>query len=1045
MSVWCDRTVTGGILFLILFTPFAFGSVHPWAFSIMEALIFLLVVVWMVKLAIVGVQGVGARLTPDASRLTIVALPLTLFLVLVLFQMMPLPPSFLRVLSPQTYELYTRSLPGWPSEIPYGNLVGGKEQGGQRAEGRGRRSEVGGQRSEVRGQRAEVSGQRSEVRGQTSEVSRPPSPVLLPTPDEVRRGVPVPFSQPEDFNPVPAPLPAPIFSLPALRSLLPETWLPLSVAPALTRTDLLKFMAYTALFFLLWLYPVGDALQLAGAPFARPSRRQLEERFFRSLVLVVLVAGLLIAAIGFVQRFTWNGKILWFFIPYDWGTETSHGLARASGSFINPDHFANYLALIFPIALACALFRTSVLSKPLEQAFRVFCAFTALLVFTGILLSLSRSGWISTLLGIVLLLWFSPWQSEEGLPALFKKRMTPVARGAIIIVCILLLVSLFFVGPGGREQVDARLGETFTQDTGLWGRTAIWKDSLPMIRDFPLFGVGLGAWPELFMRYQSAPWSAGFYREAHNDYVELLAETGVIGFGLLAWFFVWGGTRLVQGLKKTSTRAVSLMAAVLAALGVMAFHELFDFNLQIPANAFLFTLLFALGLRMTGSREQGARSSDQLGAFQSPRFPALQPAIVSVIAVVLVVLALRQEQIPYPHNLKEPVSMAEAGELLLSHPARASSHFSLLRLMGDQPPLAWRLSESEAALWLAPSNPYVRDLYASTLLRMGKTAEGLSEITQSLINSPSLSTHFYLSEKLLPWLSAAEQKAVEEGLKQALVRGYPESLGSLAGFYARLGRFSDQGTLYEHAGLTEQDGAKRAQLLLNAGLAYANAQNQAKAEILFHNAITTLPADPRAYQHLATAIYGVRKDLAGAKEIVAKGIKNGAPAFALYLALAEAANKAGRPEDSKAALNSAKTEIEQSSRQGQEPFPLYLLLADAARMAGNRDEEKVALLAAVDLRPRSSDTLFRLASIYMQENNFDRAAFYYRKIATINPNSADVYYQLAVAEEGRYGFAAAEKAYARAVELAPDNKGIQSRYEELKRKVAQSRKDAVTK
>jgi Flp pilus assembly protein TadD len=81
----------------------------------------------------------------------------------------------------------------------------------------------------------------------------------------------------------------------------------------------------------------------------------------------------------------------------------------------------------------------------------------------------------------------------------------------------------------------------------------------------------------------------------------------------------------------------------------------------------------------------------------------------------------------------------------------------------------------------------------------------------------------------------------------------------------------------------------------------------------------------------------------------------------------------------------------------------------------------------------------------MQENNFDRATSYYRMIANVNPNSADVFYQLAVAEEGRYGFAAAEQASANALELAPDNKGVQSRYEELKRKVAQSRKDAVTR
>ena len=763
MSVWCDRTVTGGILFLILFTPFAFGSVHPWAFSMMEALIFLLVVVWMTKIIIVRGKGLGVsshfeiRNSKFEISSSALALPLTLFLVLVLFQMIPLPPSFLRVLSPQTHEIYTRSLPGWPSEIPYANLVGGKEQ---RAESR----EQGGQKSAVSGQRSAVSGQRSsEVRGQTA-------PILLPTPDEVRRGARVPFEEQrseirgqrsESSSPAASRLLTADF-----RPLFPKTWLPLSVAPALTLSDLVKFVAYAALFFLLWLYPMGDALQLAGAPFARPSRRQLEERFVRSLVLVVLLAGLLVAAIGFVQRFSWNGRILWFFIPYDWATAMSGGIPRASGPFVNPDHFANYLALIFPIALAGAFFRTSVMSKPLEQGFRIFSALTAFLLFTGILLSLSRSGWISALLGIVLLLWFSPWQSEEGLPALFKKRMTPVARGAIIIVFILLLVSLFFVGPGGREQVDARLGETFTQDAGLWGRAAIWKDSLPMVRDFPLFGVGLGAWPELFLRYQSAPWSAGFYREAHNDYVELLAETGVIGFGLLACFFVWGGKRLYQGFKKISSKAVSLLAAVIAALGGMAFHELFDFNLQIPANAFLFTLLFAVGLRMTRSLERDSFRNSQFeirnSQFEIRKSASRLTAIaVGAIAILLVVLALRQEQIPYPYNLKEPVSAAEARELLLAYPARASSHFSLLRLMGDKSPLSWQLSESEAALWLAPSNPYVRDLHASTLLRMGKTAEGLREITRSLAISPSLSSHFYLSEKLLPWLSAGEQFSAE--------------------------------------------------------------------------------------------------------------------------------------------------------------------------------------------------------------------------------------------------------------------------------------------
>ena len=77
MSVACDRIVTGGILFLILFTPISFGAVHPWAYTTMEVVVFGMVILWMLKVAILArkhgawsnEQG-GDRLTPHASRLT---------------------------------------------------------------------------------------------------------------------------------------------------------------------------------------------------------------------------------------------------------------------------------------------------------------------------------------------------------------------------------------------------------------------------------------------------------------------------------------------------------------------------------------------------------------------------------------------------------------------------------------------------------------------------------------------------------------------------------------------------------------------------------------------------------------------------------------------------------------------------------------------------------------------------------------------------------------------------------------------------------------
>src|SRR3989337_1700449 len=102
----CDRLIRWGILLLIFFTPLAYGSVQPWAFSLTEAVVFLLVIIWTGKLLF------SSRL--DTFVPSPFLLPLTLFIGLVCFQLLPLPPPLLRLLSPSTHELYSRSLPGWP-------------------------------------------------------------------------------------------------------------------------------------------------------------------------------------------------------------------------------------------------------------------------------------------------------------------------------------------------------------------------------------------------------------------------------------------------------------------------------------------------------------------------------------------------------------------------------------------------------------------------------------------------------------------------------------------------------------------------------------------------------------------------------------------------------------------------------------------------------------------------------------------------------------------------------------------------------------------
>jgi len=954
LPLMCDRVVAGGILFLIIFTPLAFGAVHPWAFSLMEVVIFLLVVVWMSRL-LVGTREQkenGMKTRRDDRRLVgRMFLPLALFIAFILLQLLPLPPALLHVLSPSTYELYTRTFPGWPQQMPDASVASIASIALDDTEETQSRDE--------RNHAIDATNARDA------------------TPQETQRR--------NERN----------HAIDATNAL----WLPLSLAPSLLFTDLLKFLAYASLFSLVLLYPFGAA---GGQPGA-------EERFFRLVLLMILCTGLFVAALGVVQQFTWNGKILWFFVPYNWGAPRPGLLPRTSGPFINSDHFANYLALVFPVALAGILsgsllfrWRETSARRDFSEAERFFCSLTIFFLTLGILLSLSRGGWIGAALGggfLCVLLLLSP---PERRPALLRQPRKLVVGISLSSVVLLVGLALFFAGSAGRERVDMRLEQTVTEETSLWVRVEAWKDCIGMIRDFPVFGVGLGAWPELFPRYQQPPWFPNFFLQAHNDYVEFLAEMGVIGFGLLAWFFWQGGQILVRGLKTVPPRAVPLFAALVAALGSMAFHEFFDFNLQIPANAFLFTLLFALALRLAVNATAATTQPrddiiDATNARNARNAIDATTFAIGVIALVLCVLALRQESLPYPHRVKEPTSLIEARKLLLSYPAHAALHLSLFRFLYETEnvdPHDW-LRELEIAVWLDPLGPRARDLYAAGLAEQGREEEGLQEMARSVFFAPSRSAHRYLQVDWVSDLAEPEQKAVEAGYKQALAAGYKGAVGGLGSFYAAVERFADEGKVYEEAALREEDTEVRAHYFLNAGLAYAKAEEREKAEALFRQAAQVAPQDPRAYQYLATQVFAPQGDVASAKAVIVEGKKNGADSFLLLLALAQAAQK-----------------------------------------AGDRREARAVLQEALMLRPSSFEAHLRLGLLYLQERKFDRAVLSLRRATTLRPDDASAFYQLGMAEEGRYKFFEAQKAYARAVALAPDNTGFRTRYEAFLHKVA---------
>jgi O-antigen ligase len=287
-----------------------------------------------------------------------------------------------------------------------------------------------------------------------------------------------------------------------------------------------------------------------------------EERARKAFMLAMLVFGACYAFFALIQGFTSNGKVFWVHTPH-FHTSSFYG------TYIDRDHYAGLMEMLVPIPLVLGfghLFR---------RELRALVLFGAVLMGTTIFLSGSRGGMIAFGLELAV---FSAL-------AFRSKRKLHAALGSIVL-CVLVLGLLLFVG---RGQVIGRLGDL---RPGI--RLQISKDCLRMFARRPVLGWGLETFPTVYPTFRSF-YTNLFINEAHNDYAQLLVETGSIGFGLMLWFVI----RLYQRGLPVSRRwefkwdgALSL-AALLGCTGLL-FHSFVDFNLHIPANAALFYVLCGL-------------------------------------------------------------------------------------------------------------------------------------------------------------------------------------------------------------------------------------------------------------------------------------------------------------------------------------------------------------------------------------------------------------------------------------------------------------------
>ena len=778
-------------------------------------------------------------------------------------------------------------------------------------------------------------------------------------------------------------------SSPAVPAIYSTRWRPLTIAWPLTTTGLLGALAVAALLLAVALYPAGS-----------PGEWRASEQLARIGLRAVLASGLIIALVGLIQWATWNGRILWTLVPLDWGAPVPSA-QRASGPFVNPDHFAGYLAMVFPLMLAGAVFGGFPASSKPDPARRILSGVAAFLIFIAVALSQSRAGWMGLGLGTVLLFLFAQSRSRSTEDSSSSKATARSLRASLAILAAMVLLALMFVGGRGREESAARLGVTVAQGSqDLGQRLAIWLKTPSILREFPLFGVGFGAWPEIFFRFLPAPRPPLFDNAAHNDYLELLVDVGLVGIALVGWLVVRVAARLRSALRSVPERMLPAVAAIIAGLIAMAAIELFDFDLQIPANLVLFTVLAGLALRMSIYVEQpetGPRLVRELE--RDPNARIFYAPLAGAIGLAIV--ALTQAGRPYPHDIAAPASLSDARNLLLRYPYHPDTHRRTLVRFGDLMDPAMMSRWISTWEWLDPTDPRAHDVYAQDLIDHGRQADAMAQIAESVFVAPLASQHLYLSAQILPRLPDDEKRAINDGLARAVSAGFSGAVETLGDFYAAVGKSNERASLFTRAAEQETDPTRRALYLRDAADAYLEMGRREQAGTVLKTAIEADPAEADDYTDLIARVLVPREEFEEVQSVISDGIDRGA-----------------------------------------DPCQLALSAVNGAQALGRYDVAEQALDTALKADSTAYECTVALGGLYLATGRNARAVLLYDRATELKPDSAEAYIGLATAADRNYDYSKAEAAYNRAASLAPDNRDIAERLAGFKRKLAESAADS---
>jgi O-antigen ligase len=335
----------------------------------------------------------------------------------------------------------------------------------------------------------------------------------------------------------------------------------------------------------------------------------------RLIVRVIIFFGFGLAFIGLIQFFTSPDKIYWLKeLPQ----------SAPFGPFYNRHHFAGYMELTMALPLGLLF------SGAIERDKRPLYIFAAALMGIALIMTNSRGGLIALFaeaMFLVVMTGFGRRRSDErgGEEVKSGRVRAALLRAGLGLALVVALIggALFF----GGEAALSRLAGTVNSNDPTTGRAHFWSVTLKIIEAHPVIGSGLGSFGLAYTQYDSRNGTERL-EQAHNDYLQVMSDAGIIGVVLGLFFLVVLFRTGFARRESEDTFRRGVATGALAGCFAVLVHSLFDFTLHTTSNALLFLVLAALAT-INGRIEevsQHRRRHRRRRSVRQPSIPAAEGA-----------------------------------------------------------------------------------------------------------------------------------------------------------------------------------------------------------------------------------------------------------------------------------------------------------------------------------------------------------------------------------------------------------------------------------